>query len=633
MMLAWAFRKPLFVRYCGNWLRPTTIAERLWRRFMEIIAGGRNVMLATGGTAEPPSQSNPNVRWIFSSTLTAAEMEELRMRQPAFEPARLRLITVGRQQKGKGTDKLLEALPLIRQQIPQAQLDVVGDGSEVARLMRRAVELGVGGQVVFHGKLGHADVLRRLQQAHIFCFPTHSEGFPKAVLEAMSCGLPVIATPVSVLPMLLSTGGGTLVEPSAGALAGAVLEIANSKERFDTMSARAREMARDYTLERWRDNVGKSLSAAWGPLREQENPQSLRGLRVCLVAGTLGQGGAERQLFYILRALKAAGASARVLSLTQGEHWESQIRELGVEVMYVGESSSRWKRLLRIIREVRSFRPHIVQAQHFYVNLYAAAAARFCGCRAIGAVRNNVTSELADVGGPLGRAGLRLAPMLASNSRAALKTLVKMGVPEHKLFFLPNVVDNSFFAASPWPHSNPFVILGAGRLAPQKRFDLFLQVLAQVSKQRCVKGLIAGDGPLRAELEPLALRLGLLPKVVQFLGRVGDTSRLYGQADLLLLTSDHEGTPNVVLEAMASGVPVISTRVGDVPELLGQGDRGRLVAPGDVAGLVSATEELLSDPHARARLASQARSYVQSEHSSASLGAHLTKLYSTVLAA
>jgi glycosyltransferase involved in cell wall biosynthesis len=207
-----------------------------------------------------------------------------------------------------------------------------------------------------------------------------------------------------------------------------------------------------------------------------------------------------------------------------------------------------------------------------------------------------------------------------------------LGVPKNRLFFLPNAIDNLHFAPGSSPQANSFAILGFGRLVPQKRFDLFLQVLAQVSKKRPIQGVIAGDGPLRAELEALAARLGLLPGVVQFLGQISDTSCLYRQADLLLLTSDYEGTPNVVLEAMASGVPVIATRVGDVPELLGEGSRGRVVAPGDIAGLVSATDELLSNPQLRAGLARQAQIHVQSEHSQIALKDHLENLYSLTLA-
>jgi glycosyltransferase involved in cell wall biosynthesis len=371
------------------------------------------------------------------------------------------------------------------------------------------------------------------------------------------------------------------------------------------------------------------------PLSSNPQPstlKSLKGLRVCFVAGTLGQGGAERQLYYLLRTLRDAGACAKVLSLSAGEFWETPIRDLGFEISHVGGSSSRLKRLVRIGREARSFKPHIVQAQHFYVNLYAAVTARLFGCREIGAIRNDVISELANVGGPLSRASVRWPRVLAANSRAAVRNLVTMGVAQSRLFFLPNVIGNSHFAPGPAPPTDAFVILCVGRLVAQKRFDLFLQALAQVSLKFPVKGIIAGDGPLRAELEAQAGRLGLLPGRVEFIGRVPDVRELYRRAHLLLLPSDHEGTPNVVLEAMASGVPVVGTRVGDMPDLLGEGSRGRLVAPGDLAGLVSETSKLMYDAQARASLACKARAYVQSNHSDTALKDRLVELYSLVLA-
>jgi glycosyltransferase involved in cell wall biosynthesis len=82
---------------------------------------------------------------------------------------------------------------------------------------------------------------------------------------------------------------------------------------------------------------------------------------------------------------------------------------------------------------------------------------------------------------------------------------------------------------------------------------------------------------------------------------------------------------------MASGVPVVATRVGDVPELLGNGERGRLVAPGDLDGLVSAIGDLLDNPRSRDRLANRACNYVQSQHSHTALAEHLTSLYSLTL--
>ena len=125
--------------------------------------------------------------------------------------------------------------------------------------------------------------------------------------------------------------------------------------------------------------------------------------KITFVAGTLGQGGAERQLFYILKALRQHQVEVRLLCLTQREFWETRIQDLGVSVTWAGESSSRLMRLRRILSELRQHRPDVLQSQHFYTNLYVALAARALGLREVGAVRNDVFSEIADGGRLLGR--------------------------------------------------------------------------------------------------------------------------------------------------------------------------------------------------------------------------------------
>jgi glycosyltransferase involved in cell wall biosynthesis len=230
---------------------------------MERFAGGRNVMLATGGAAEPPSRRNPALRWIFSTSLTAHELAACEIERDAPRPT-LRLITVGRQEAGKGTLTLIESLPLILEEFPGASLDVVGDGSVLPRLRDRAAALQVADRVTFHGQIDHAEVIRLLQQADLFCFPTASEGFPKVVLEALACGLPVVTSPVSVLPLLIGNGCGCLIEePSPAAIAGAVRKCLEDPERYRAMSARAVETARQYSLERWRETIGDLLEASW----------------------------------------------------------------------------------------------------------------------------------------------------------------------------------------------------------------------------------------------------------------------------------------------------------------------------------------------------------------------------------
>lgn len=154
-----------------------------------------------------------------------------------------------------------------------------------------------------------------------------------------------------------------------------------------------------------------------------ETYQKLAGVRLLFVVGTLGQGGAERQLFYILQALITLGARPRLLCLTESEFWHEPIRKLGVEVVFVGARHSRPARLLRIIKEARVYQPHVVQSQHFYTNLYATLAARIVRSREIGAIRNDGFSEIRS-GGPLfGRLNSLLPRLLAANSRAAMSNL------------------------------------------------------------------------------------------------------------------------------------------------------------------------------------------------------------------
>ena len=268
MMLAFVLHKPLIVRHCGNWFVQRTAAERFWKWIMERFAGGTNIMLATGGAAEAPSQRNKAIRWIFSTTLTERELKECNTSRTKMPKGQPRLIIVCRQEKEKGTGAIIESLPLILKDFPGAMLDVVGDGGALAQFKRLADSLGVSDRIIFHGKVDHSKVIRLLKQADLFCYPTAaSEGFPKVVLEAMACGLPVLTTRVSVLPSLIEGGGLLIDEVSSARVAQAVFKSLSDRDLYCSMSRKAIETAREYSLERWRDTIGDLLRSAWGPLR------------------------------------------------------------------------------------------------------------------------------------------------------------------------------------------------------------------------------------------------------------------------------------------------------------------------------------------------------------------------------
>ncbi|MFM8395385.1 MAG: glycosyltransferase [Acidobacteriota bacterium] len=261
LLLALLFRRPLFVRYCGNWAVQRTIAERFWRWLMESRAGGRNVMMATGGGSARPSPRNPHLTWIFSTSLSAAEIAACRMIRPA-PSTNPRLITVARLEKSKGIDRLIRALQKLRRSFPGISLDVVGDGAQFAALRELAVRAGVGNQVRFHGQLDHLGVRQLLREADLFSLLSASEGFPKAVHEALAAGLPVVATSVSVLPQLVGNEAGRLVDLKAtdDEIAAAIEFCLADQDRYAVLAATATARAADYSLERWQETIRKRLA-------------------------------------------------------------------------------------------------------------------------------------------------------------------------------------------------------------------------------------------------------------------------------------------------------------------------------------------------------------------------------------
>ena len=273
--LALLLRKPLFVRHCGNWLVQKTLAERMWRWAMERYAGGRNVMLATGGGTELPSVKNRHIQWIFSSSLWARQMDAYRDEdRPPPSNGCAELVIACRQDEAKGTGVVIQAMPAVLRHLSHARLHVIGDGPALARFKELAHELNVEGSVLFHGRLPHAKVLEVVKDCHVFCYPTSaSEGFPKVVLEALACGVPVIATRVSVLPYLLKDGGGVLLnEGSPQELAEAVVKLLADGNAYRQACNIASATARSYTLEAWRDAIGFHLRRAWGRLAKGDEP-------------------------------------------------------------------------------------------------------------------------------------------------------------------------------------------------------------------------------------------------------------------------------------------------------------------------------------------------------------------------
>jgi glycosyltransferase involved in cell wall biosynthesis len=202
----------------------------------------------------------------------------------------------------------------------------------------------------------------------------------------------------------------------------------------------------------------------------------------------------------------------------------------------------------------------------------------------------------------------------------------KVGRPD-QYRVIPNGIDLAPFDGSPQPE--PDRVLFVGRLAPQKRPELAVRALAELRRLRPESRLdVVGDGPLRPQMEAL-ISSERVHDTVRLLGTRADVPQLLTRASCLLLTSRHEGCPLTVIEAMASGVPVVSVPVGGVPELVVDRETG-LLAGDTAAELAAALAALLDDPGRARRLGEAGRIRARTLFTRERMAAETVALYEEI---
>jgi glycosyltransferase involved in cell wall biosynthesis len=305
--------------------------------------------------------------------------------------------------------------------------------------------------------------------------------------------------------------------------------------------------------------------------------------------------------------------------------------------------------LRQILAVIRDVRPHIVHTHTAKAGFLGRAAARLGGVPIV--VHTYHGHVLSGYYGPLMNQALRrmeqalawTTDRLVAVSDRVRDDLVRFGVARHdRITVIPLGLDlapfleadrlrGEFRAEIGLPAGTPLVGI-VGRIFPIKNHRLFLDAAARVgARHGDARFVVVGDGSLRPEIERRAIELGIGARVI-FTGWRQDLARICADLDLLVVSSDNEGTPVSAIEAMAAGRPVVATRVGGLVDLIEDGRTGRLVPPRDPAALAEAMGALIDDPAARAAMGEVARRSAAERFRAERLVEDVERLYDELVA-
>jgi glycosyltransferase involved in cell wall biosynthesis len=306
-----------------------------------------------------------------------------------------------------------------------------------------------------------------------------------------------------------------------------------------------------------------------------------------------------------------------VWDFNEHEPYVSQIQTLAVPLYSFSEERSRSAKLRMFRRLVNELSPEVVHSFSFYTNVVAFLSTVGTPIIGIGSVRSDFGLDRCGSGPLLGRLNACLPGTQIFNSFAAARNASNsrsLFVPARRIV-VRNGLDLQRFRMTPLLESGMVSLVGVGSLLRVKRWDRLLRAASELKRRGHEFVLrIAGKGPLLHELELQKGELGLNGRV-EFIGHADNVPDLLSKSTFLVHTSDVEGCPNAVIEAMACGRAVVGTDSGEIPFLVDDGKTGFVVGRNDDAMLVDRLSKLMSDHHLCVKMGMAGRAKAESQFS------------------
>lgn len=324
--------------------------------------------------------------------------------------------------------------------------------------------------------------------------------------------------------------------------------------------------------------------------------------KVLIVLPELETGGGQRLALSVAQQMDPRDMQIRILVLypRSGNILEKTADDMGLDVQYLRKKSGAdLGCIVQIYRAIRQFQPDVIHA-HLRVMPYLILPM----CLSKAKLRYYTVHSLADKdAGGVKRRILRFAFLCCHVHPIAISELCRQsiadvyGIPKQQIPCIYNGIDvKRFTHVEEYMCKDDIQFVAIGRLSAEKNYSLMLSAFADVRNRFPeTKLVIVGDGELREELEQQCVKLNIKDAVF-FTGNIPNVEKYLWSSQVYLMSSDYEGLPLTVLEAMAAGLPIISTRAGGVVDVVEHEKNGLLINCGDRAGFAAAMERLITSP-------------------------------------
>lgn len=337
-------------------------------------------------------------------------------------------------------------------------------------------------------------------------------------------------------------------------------------------------------------------------------------IKILQIISSLDRGGAERVMADLCRGLDKEKFEVRVIVLKRLGPLSADLTKAGIDFELFGLPFKfgvfKIGKLTSLIRE---FAPDVVHTHLFASDFYGTIAACRAGVKAIVSTEHNINIGQSWIRNLIQRLAHRRQDVVVAVSGAVRDYLIAQAIPADRITVINNGIDLEKFHPAEKITRDQIIIGALGRLDRQKGFDVLIRALARI-KDRRFQCVIAGAGQEYEKLEKLINCTGLATKV-RLVGSESDNANFYRQADIFVVPSRWEGFGIVVLEAGATGLPVIASDVDGIRDIIESGQNGLMVPKEDESALAEAIVKLMDDPAERMRLGSRLERKVREQFS------------------